>query len=460
MTGAEHWTLDSHGDSFEREWARHVLDDFCAYEEFWRKHVVPLSFRIREPDNQFIRPSLPEHLVALADASYAVFYHVAHGHAYRERLEFRKDHQAFPRPTECLYCFFAHAHSAHEALLHFCCAVNRVLTQYGSAAPFEIKHDQSRHPCRLAGCAPAPAVEGCAPVDVAAYERLQSVLSSYRNLLIHEKPIFLQNAWLPRTGELDKYSGLTGIGEVAKDPDAIRRDYRPVGDALVEILGLVKQVAQMVFGTVELLGGPAASTAVAAQRHAPRQLGEEAHVGRREPRRHPGRVVAVASVLAQEVPHVPDRCEGVVGHVECGNARGKVAPVDRQDRRRLLQQLEHPPDTVGAFADQSSELAHRTIGASGSDGVGVGPGPGELHRRDHDCCTEDAERRGDHLTGHLAEQTAATREVRRPVRECNAVDIPRARVEAESDVVRMTFGREVHLTHHRFEHRTEPAGET
>jgi hypothetical protein len=94
MTGAEQWTLDTHGDSFEREWARHDLDDFPAFEEFWRKHLVPLSFRIREPENQFIRPSLPKHLVALADASYAVFYHVAHGH------------------------------SAHEALLHFCCAVN------------------------------------------------------------------------------------------------------------------------------------------------------------------------------------------------------------------------------------------------------------------------------------------------------------------------------------------------
>ena len=245
MANPESWTLNEHGDSFERDWALHVLDGFPAYQEFWRRHVVPLSFRIKEPDNQFIRPSLPPHLVALADSSYAVFYHVAHGHAYLDRLQFRKDHQDFPRATECLYCFFTHAHSAHEALLHFCCAVNGVLARYEQSPLFEVQQDKNGYPCRLAGC--TPTVNECVPVDMDLCEQLQTRLSTYRNLLIHEKPIFLQNAWLPKTRELDKYSGLTGIGKIARDPDAIQRDYRPVGDALVEILGLVKLVAEMVF---------------------------------------------------------------------------------------------------------------------------------------------------------------------------------------------------------------------
>jgi hypothetical protein len=241
------WTLPTHGDSFEREWAALVLDRFPAYEQFWRGHVVPLSFRPRQPDNQFIRPSLAPHLVALADASYAVFYHVAHVHAYEQRMLFRKDPHDFPRPTECLYCFFAHAHSAHEALLHFGQAVNRALGQYGHEEVFDIERDAQlgRHPHRLRG---STSPDGnCPPLDVAAYQRLQTTLSAYRNLLIHEKPIFMQNLWLPQKAKLDEYAGLGAIGKLVKDPDALRRDYREVGEAMQEVIALVKEVADMVF---------------------------------------------------------------------------------------------------------------------------------------------------------------------------------------------------------------------
>lgn len=191
---------------------------------------MPLSFRPREPENQFIRPSLAGHLVALADAAYAVFYHVAHVHAYDQRLLFRKDLHDFPRPTECLYCFFAHVHSAHEALLHFCDAVNRVRAHYDADAVFDLEYDpvRGRHPFGLKGS--AAGLADCEPVDGAASQRMQSTLAAYRNLLIHEKPIFLQNMWLPRTSELEAYSGLTAIGRVVKDPDCLRRDFRPVGE--------------------------------------------------------------------------------------------------------------------------------------------------------------------------------------------------------------------------------------
>jgi hypothetical protein len=241
------FTLESDGDSFERQWCTLVLDQFLSYERFWHDHVVPLSFRPRQPDNQFIRPSAPSHLVALADASYAVFYHLAHCHAYEQRLLFRKDPLDFPRPTECLYCFFAHAHSAHEALLHFCEAVNRALAHYDHVEVFRIARDpgQGRHPHRLSGSTPPD--EECAPVAIDTYQRLQSMLASYRNLLIHEKPIFMQNLWLPKAAKLDRYSGLAAIGLMVKDPDCLRRDYRPVGDAMQELISLVKSVAEMVF---------------------------------------------------------------------------------------------------------------------------------------------------------------------------------------------------------------------
>lgn len=241
------WSLLTQGDSFEREWSAFVMDQFPAYEQFWRRHVVPLSFRPRQPDNQFIRPSLAPHLVGLADASYAVFYHVAHVHAYEQRMLFRKHPQDFPRPTECLYCFFTHAHSAHEALLHFGQAVNRALAHYGQDEVFDIERDAQfgRHLQRLRGSTPPDGA--CPQVDLEVYQRLQSMLSAYRNLLIHEKPIFMQNLWLPRTAKLDEYAGLTAIGKIARDPDALRRDYREVREAMQEVIFLTKQVAEMVF---------------------------------------------------------------------------------------------------------------------------------------------------------------------------------------------------------------------
>jgi hypothetical protein len=248
MTRDPDWNLPEHGDSFEREWARHVLGGFAAYGDFWRRHVVPLSFRPWQPDNPFIRPSLPPHLIDLADAGYAVFYHLAHVHAYEQRLVLRKDLRRFPRPTECLYCFFSHAYSAHEALLAACCAVNRVLEEYERPPLFGIEHGYQgrRHPLRLESC--APAVAGCPPLDLAAYQQMQRILSAYRNLLIHHKPIFLQNKWLPQARELDRYSGLTAIGRVVQDPDCIRRDFRPVAETLAEIRGQVEHVAEMIFG--------------------------------------------------------------------------------------------------------------------------------------------------------------------------------------------------------------------
>ncbi len=247
------WHLAEHGDSFEREWARHVLDGFPAYEDFWRRHVVPLSFREHEPLNPFVRPSVPARLADLANAGYAVFYHVAHCHAYLDQLCLRKDYTAFPRPTECLYCFFSHARSGLDALLYLCRAVNNSLKEYDREAIFEVKTvSQWLNPVRLEYC--TPRVKGAVNPDLGPYFELTAKLASYRNLLVHNKPIFLQNDWLPRPEFAAEYAGLTAIGKLAKNPAARDAHFVPARDELTDMLGLLKQFAQSLvkFSTVHL----------------------------------------------------------------------------------------------------------------------------------------------------------------------------------------------------------------
>ena len=215
----------------------------------------------------------------------------------------------------------------------------------------------------------------------------------------------------------------------------------------------------MVFGTVELVGAPAASAAVAADRHSPGELGEDADVGGGEPGRDPRGIVAIASVLAEEVTDMPHRGQRIVGHIERGDAGSEVSAIDRHHRRGTLQQIECPTGPIGMFAEQTTQLHDGAAGAGGADGGGVGSGPRQLHRGHDDGRTEHTERCCDHLTWHLAEQAATAGEVGRPIGKCNAIGVTGTRVEAQLHVVRMTLGREVHLADHGFEHRTESASE-
>ncbi len=201
------------------------------------------------------------------------------------------------------------------------------------------------------------------------------------------------------------------------------------------------------FGTVELLRGPTAGTAVAARRHAPRELGENTDVGGGQPCCHPGGVVAVAPVLPQEISEVPDGRQRIIGHLECSDAGGEVSAIDRQDRSGTPEQLPCPLDPVGLFADQSAQLADSTVCPSDTDRVRVGAGPRQLYRWHDHCCAEHTERCGDHLAWHLPEQAAAAGEVGRPVRERHAIRVAGARVEADDR--HRGFRRRPHHAAHR-----------
>src|SRR4051812_8148374 len=78
----DQFTLEQHGDSYERLWGHFLRDHFPEWERFWAHHVVPLTNRI-DPEfsgsgeaKLFIRddPGINAGVEALMMANYSVFY--------------------------------------------------------------------------------------------------------------------------------------------------------------------------------------------------------------------------------------------------------------------------------------------------------------------------------------------------------------------------------------------------
>ena len=86
-----------------------------------------------------------------------------------------------------------------------------------------------------------------------------------------------------------------------------------------------------------------------------------------------------------------------------------------------------------------------------ADGRGIGDLPTRLHRWNDDEWIEDGERGGDEFARDLPHERSAAREVRDTFGQGDTVHVARARLEAQCDVVRVAFGREVHLADHGFE---------
>ena len=112
-------------------------------------------------------------------------------------------------------------------------------------------------------------------------------------------------------------------------------------------------------GGVELVVGPRPGAAVAAQRQAPVQLGEQPDLGGVEPGADPRRDVAVTTELAQLVAAPPHRRQRIVGDAEGaepGEQRATLRP-QRLDRPR--QQLVGPGQALGLVAEQRGGAGRR-----------------------------------------------------------------------------------------------------
>lgn len=222
------FSLARHGDSRQRYWAQKILAHWPHYESFWRAHGVPLSFRVIEEDNYFLRPDLPEHLEELADTQYAVFFHLAQMHEWARQLGNRPDAK-YISASEMLYLFFSHAYSMIEATHGFADAVDRAALHYGGTERFACVRNESGW---LVGLGDGWGMQA----DRHKWSELVQRIGRYRNCLVHRRPVFLQNAYMPRPEYFDTMTGLAAIARVAQNPVLLEERYEPARPVLEQLL--------------------------------------------------------------------------------------------------------------------------------------------------------------------------------------------------------------------------------
>lgn len=234
------WRLDIDGDNREKKWAKRTRRDFPAYEELWRKHVVPLTYRVMgDGTMKYLRPTQPQHYLDLADANYATLYHLTSCYEWKTRLASYPTDKAI-LPTESFYCFFAHAISCVDSVLWFADAVNRVLQANRESKRFDLVEAKDREGrprgyfAFLRQCIGGP--------DVRAFSDLTRELKDYRNLVIHRRPLFMLSKNIPVKSQIERYSGLAAISRLAMNLDHLRvyfGDAEEVLDGYATTLGYV-----------------------------------------------------------------------------------------------------------------------------------------------------------------------------------------------------------------------------
>jgi len=156
-----------------------------------------------------------------------------------------------PSQTQGLYCFFSHANSVRDSIAHFAHIVNQLLPETHPAFKVE-PASPSGTAGSNASVKSSPRLWKCCHRFGTAYKRLIGDVSGYRNLLVHEKPIFVRNTQgLPKVDHpgstclpkevleraeqqrvlhphLDYLSGLTAIEKAQKSPSVGDECYEPV----------------------------------------------------------------------------------------------------------------------------------------------------------------------------------------------------------------------------------------
>ncbi len=213
------WRMSKDGDTFEKRWAHRVCPQFPELEQFWAKHVVPLTFR-DAPDelrSKYIRPSVKSHFIDYADANYATFFHLAQCFYWRDQVEESIRAKEFgaksdPIGTEAIYCFFSHAVSAHDSAAQFADSVNTVAKKYLKQHIFQVRRSEQH-----SGDSKVIGINGI--IGGPNLRRLHAAVRAtkeYRNLVVHERIVYLQNGYLP-TKRIKDYAGLRTLGRFARD---------------------------------------------------------------------------------------------------------------------------------------------------------------------------------------------------------------------------------------------------
>jgi hypothetical protein len=118
------WTIAEHGDGPEKAWYGDMRKLFPVYESVWANHVVPLTYRIKEPARLLlVRPGVPARLRRFAKAHYGVYFRLAR--ARREEAD-----QSALRSLLGLEPFYINLHAAVGLIAPLLITLNEVLLHY------------------------------------------------------------------------------------------------------------------------------------------------------------------------------------------------------------------------------------------------------------------------------------------------------------------------------------------
>jgi len=258
--------LAYHGDTTERELARRVLPDIPAYEEFWREFIVPLSFRTPEdPWFYFIRPTQHRSPLKLADASYGCLFHLVACHDWVDRLA-DMSHESRHATTAGLFCLFGHAGAMLYAANTLAKAVNEALDYDRKVGNLPTDHSMPSFKLEPQGKSGQLWAVPCCPLSrLGPFADLCTAVRDYRNSLVHEKLLFVQNGLLPKahheghqtTGShLDWFSGLAAMGRAARSHLILRECFEPVGAILPRLALQMRQGLNSVWASALTFLGP------------------------------------------------------------------------------------------------------------------------------------------------------------------------------------------------------------
>lgn len=205
------WTLAADGDSVEREWQSHILPLFPRYEQFWGKHVVPLTLRTVKRDLLYVKRGIPQELQVLATTHYSVYLRLA---AAAECLTAAA---GLRRITGVLHLYMDLDAACTDMLSRFLRASKEVLEKYGSAAPSDLG--------RRLGSFGDGTLED-------EYAKLINEIGAYRNAT-HDCVVIMVSGMVPRPdlmkreGGLDTsiYRNLAELPRLLEDESKTRRDF-------------------------------------------------------------------------------------------------------------------------------------------------------------------------------------------------------------------------------------------
>lgn len=188
------WNLQEHGDVEERKWWPSIEAHFPKYEVFWREHVVPLTCRIVNPSNIFMRPGAPDRLRDLGNTNYFVFWHLAGAHENLQAADWSVNLQ------RRVYGLYGHLVSAgQDACRVFLKVTRRILDTYG---PTYIP-DLDRRLCRYG--------DEDLPTD---YRNILEAIKVYRKRLVHLGIFVIIEGMVPRREWLVQYDDLGTVMEI------------------------------------------------------------------------------------------------------------------------------------------------------------------------------------------------------------------------------------------------------